>query len=352
MKLNTFLAAMFAVIFLNASGSAQVVTVNGSGISEDAAIKDAKRAAVEKVIGARIVSDSLMVDSELIFDAVKSRTQGYVTSCTVVEKKSLNGLITVTAQVDVADAPGSALMKDVELVMSLNDPRLGVVVEYYGDDGGELYKKYPVQVEAAVREELLKRGFTHLVDARGEIDYIIVGRLTVGKAQEIKLPNWRNISGDNFQTVDTGLSRSTATLDCKLKKFDTDEVIGEFHADGVGSDATGNEVSAQAVRSLATSAAEQVRGILSREASKVFSGVKVVVNASDGQKVLELEEILRQTQGVKDIHVRSFRNGQCIVDVDTDLTPQNLYRTLVHAAGDSFPVKLSGFSSITLEISI
>ena len=352
MKLKTFFAAMFAVIFLNVSASAQVVTVQGSGLSEDAAIKAAKRAAVEAVVGTLIKTHAMSLDSELVFDAIQTRTQGYVTSCTVVEKKSSGGLMIVTAQVDVADTPDSALMKDVELVMTLNDPRLSVVVEYYGDDGGELYKKYPVQVEAAIREELIKRGFTHLVDARGEVDYIVIGRLTVGKAQEIKLPNWRNISGESFQTLDTGLSRSTATIDCKIKKVDTDEVIGEFHAQSDGSDATGNEVSAQAVRSLSTSTAEQVRGLLSREASKVFSSVKITVHTNDGQKVLELEEILRQTQGVNNVYVRSFRNGQCIVDVDTDMTPQNLYRALIQTAGDRLPVKLSGFSSITLEISL
>ena len=201
------------LILMNVSVSAQVVTVQGSGVSESAAIKDAKRVAVEKVIGARIQSNSLMIDSELVFDAVQSRSAGYVTSCEVISKKSSGGFVEITARVDVSDEPGSALMKDIELVMTLNDPRLGVVVEHYGDDGGETFKKYPVQVEAAIREELLKRGFTHVVDARGEVDYVIIGRLTVGKAQEIRLPNWRNINDDEYKLIDTGLSRSRAELE-------------------------------------------------------------------------------------------------------------------------------------------
>ena len=347
-----FFATLAAIFFITTSVNAQVVTVKGNGLSEDAAIKDAKRAAVEQVIGTAIQSRAMTVDSELIFDAIQSRAQGYVTSCEVVDKTSSGGLITVTARVDVADAPDSALMKDVELVMTLNDPRLGVVVEHYGDDGGETFKKHAVHVEAVIREELIKRGFTHVVDARGEVDYVIVGQISVGKAKEVRLPDWRNISGGDFKTLDTGLSRSTATLDCRLKKFDTDEVIGEFRSQSDTTDATGNEVTAQTVTQLAADAAQQVRSILSREASKVFSSVKIIVHTFDGEKVLALEEILHQTQGVNNVHVRTFRDGQCIVDVGTDLTPQNLYRALVHAAGDKFPVKLSGFSSITLEISL
>lgn len=352
MNWKNFLIVTAMLIFMNTSASAQIVTVQGSGISESAAIKDAKRVAVEQVIGTRIKSDSLMIDSELVFDTVQSRSAGYVTSCEVIEKISSGGLVEITARVNVSDEPNSALMKDIEMVMTLNDPRLGVVVEHYGDDDGETFKKYPVQVEAAIREELLKRGFTHVVDARGEVDYVIIGRLTVGKAQEIRLPNWRNINDDEFRTLDTGLSRSRAELDCKIKKFDTDEVIGEFHTNGEGTDATGNEVSGQAVRIMASDAAQQVRGILNREASKVFSSVKILVRTDDGEKILTLEEILHQTQGVNSVYVRSFKGGQCVIDVGTDLLPQNLYRALTQAAGDYLSLNMTGFSSITLEISL
>ena len=349
---KNFFAAMFAVFFLSTTAFAQVVTVQGSGASESAAIKDAKRAAVEKVIGSRVKSDSLMLDSELIYDAVQSRSAGYVTSCEVIKKNSDGGLITITARVNVSDEPGSALMKDIEMVMTLNDPRLGVVMEYYGDDGGETLRKYPAMCEAAIREELIKRGFTHVVDRRGDVDYVIIGRLSVEKARGVRLPSWHDINGDEFKTLDTGLSRSVSTVDCKIKKFDTDEVIGEFQAKGDGLDATGNEVSAQAVSLMASSAAAQVRSILSREASKVFSSVKILVSTFDGDKILALEEILHQTQGVENVYVRSFSGGQCVIDVGTDLTPQNLYRALVHAAGSSLSMQMTGFSSITLNISL
>lgn len=352
MKLKKFLITTVALIFMNASASAQVVTVQGSGGSEVDAIKDAKRNAVEKVIGTKIQSESLMIDSELVFDAVQSRSSGYVTSCEVIDKKTSGGFVEITARVNVSDEPDSALMKDVEMVMTLNAPRLGVVMEHYGDDGGLTFQKYSAMCEAAIREELIKHGFNHVVDQKGDVDYVIVGRLSVGKAQEVKIPSWRNIGGNDFTSLDTGLSRSVSTVDCKIKKFDTDEVIGEFQAKGDGMDAMGNEVSAQAVSQMASSAAQQVRSILSRTASNIFSSVKLFIKTDDGDKVLELEEIIRQTQGVKGIHVRSFRGGQCIIDVDTDLTPQNLYRFLTQAAGNTLPLQLQSFSSITLEIAL
>ena len=352
MKLKNFFAAIAALLLLSGSATAQVVTVRGSGVSESDAIKDAKRTAVEQVIGTRIQSNSLMIDSELIFDVVQSRATGYVTSCEVLKKNLSDGLVEITARVDVSDEPGSALMKDVELVMNLNDPRIAVAMEHYGDNGGITFKKYSARCEAAIREELIKRGFTHVVDRQGEVDYVILGRLSVGAAQEIKIPSWRTIGGNDFTPLDTGLSRSVSTLDCKIKKVDTDEVIGEFQATGNGLDATGNEISAQAVSLMASEAAQQVRSILSREASKVFSSVKIYVKADDGDKILALEEILRQTQGVNEIYIRSFKGGQCIIDADTYLSPQTLYRALTQAAEGSLSLQMTGFSSITLEISL
>ena len=356
MKINLkkfFVATAMTFSLMSSAVNAQVVTVQGSGISESAAIQDAKRTAVEKVVGTAIKSDSMMVNLEFVYDAINARTQGYVNSCEVIDKKISDGTFTITARVDVSAEPNSSLMKDVELVMSLNDPRLAVVMEHYGDDGGETFKRYSEMCAAAVRNELAKRGFTHVVENPVNIDYIIVGNLTVGKDKNISLPSWRSISDDNLKMVDTGLKKSQSVMDCKIKKFDTDEIIGEFHATGqnINSSAV-DELDNQAVIQMAESAAKNVREIFNREASKVFSSVKVFAQTNDAEKILQLEEILRQTQGVTSVYVRNFSNGRCIVDVGTDLSPQNLYRVLSATAKDNFKLNLKNFSSTTLEFSI
>ncbi len=354
MKLKKFFLSATVIFSLMSSlANAEVVTVQGSGISESAAIQDAKRTAVEKVVGTAIKSDSMMINLEFVYDAINARTQGYVNSCEVIDKKISDGTVTITANVDVSAEPNSSLMKDVELVMSLNDPRLAVVTEHYGDDGGENFRRYTEVCSQAIRNELTKRGFSHVVESPVNIDYVIVGNLSVSKSKNIVLPSWKNISSDDFKTVETGLSKSEAILDCKIKKFDTDEIIGEFHAVGKNIDSSLNEVmDNQAVAQIANSAAQQVREIFNREASKVFSSVKVFIQTNDEEKIMQLEEILRQTQGVTSVYVRNFSNGKCTVDVGTHLSPQNLYRALSAIAKENFNLQLKSFSSTTLEISV
>ena len=235
--------------------------------------------------------------------------------------------------------------------MSLNDPRIRVELENYGDDGGEAFQKYPAMLKAQIREELIRRGFTHVVDGAGDADYIIDGQLTVGKAKAIRLPVWGDIGGAEFKTADTGLSKSTAALDCRIKKVSTDELIGEFHAQSGGNAAAGDDVSSQAVMQLASDAAQQVRKLFNREASKAFKSVKITAAVGDGDKVLQLEDALRQLDQVDSVYVRSFNGGKCIIDVGTDLAPQQLYQ-LLKASSGGLSLTLSGFSSVTLELGV
>ena len=353
MKWKKILMSAVAIFALAAPvANAEVVTVNGMGISESAAIQDAKRNAVEKVVGTYLQSVSKMQDMELVFDAVNTRTQGYVKSCNVISKKNVGDTVEIVAQVDVSSEPGSEFMKDIEVVMNLNDPRLAVVIEHYGDDGGENYRRYAEMCASAIRNELIKRGFTHVVESPTNVDYVIVGNLTVSKGRNITLPNFSDLSKPQMTQVETGLSKNEAIMDCKIKKVDTDEIIGEFHATGSNVGSAQGELDNQAVVKLAGNAAQEVRALFNREASKVFSSVKVIAQSNDGEKLMQLEDYLRQTQGVTGVFVRSFSGGKCIIDVSTDLSPQNLYRVLSVTTKNELPLKLQGFSSTVLEISI
>lgn len=352
-KLKKALIAMITAFSLAMpTASAKVVTVDGTGITEDAAIKDAKRIAVEQVAGTSVRAISLTVDLELVFDAINSRTQGYVNSCKVLSKKYDGDVITVTAQVDVSDEPSSSLMKDVEVVMALNDPRLAVVTEHYGDDGGEMYKRYAVMCTAAIREELVKHGFTHVVDNPVNVDYVVLNNLTVGKGRAISIPSWASISNNNMTKVETGLSKYEAIMDGKIKRTDTDEIVGEFHSSGENINLDEGSLDNQAVAKLAANAAQEVRNIFDREARKVFTSVKVIAQGNNGGKVLQLEEYLRQTSNVSSVYVRSFAGGKCVMDVGTDFSPQNLYRALEAVVKDDLNITLQGFSSTVLEVSI
>ncbi len=353
MNLKKILIGAAAIFSIYAPvANAEVVVVQGSGSTESAAIQDAKRQAVEEVVGVILKSESSMVNFNLVYDAMNVRAQGYVKSFKILNKKKSGEMIDITAQVDISSDQGSELMKDMEVIMSLNDPRLAVVTEYYGDDGGENFKRYAEMCNSAIRQELIKRGFTHVVDKPANVDYIIVGKLTVGKGRAITLPNFNDLSKPQMTQMETGLTKNEAIIDCKIKKADTDEIIGEFHANGSNIGSSSGSLDNQTVLQLAGKAAQEVRTIFNLEASKVFKSVKIVAQSSDSGKLMQLENYLRQVQGVTGVYVRSMSNGKCIIDVSTGLSPQNLHRSLSEVVKNKFPIRLQSFSSTVLEISI
>lgn len=270
-NLTVVLAMMF--ISITSQATAEIVTVSGYGKNESDAIADAKRNAVEQVVGMVLKSRSKTQNFKLVMDTIDTRTQGYINSFKILSKEKDGSYISINAKVDVSNEPNSSLMKDVEMVMLLNDPKMSVEIDYYGDDSTETFKKYPVITATAIHEELIKSGFTHVMDSSNDVDYIIIGKLTVNKSKEIKLPKWSSISDDEVKMLDTNLSKTTATLDCKIKKCSTDEIIGEFHVSGDGMSASDNDIQMEAVSKMASQAAQEVKKLLSREASKAFYSI-------------------------------------------------------------------------------
>ena len=216
-------------------------------------------------------SKSEVKDLEFVKDIIKTRTQGYVNAFEILGKTKSGGNVEIKAKVDVSSTPNSSLMKDVELVMSLNNPKMAVEVEYYDDEEGPTLERHKKMTKTAIHEALIKSGFTHVLDSSEDVDYIIIGNLTVQKNQQIKLPDWNSIGNSGSVTMnDTGFSRTTASLDCTIKKVATDEIIGEFNVREQSMNASDIDIQTQAVSKMAKKAAEEVKKIFNREASKVF----------------------------------------------------------------------------------
>ena len=67
------MVALMTVALTCSSAQAQVVTVTGAGTSEAEAIKDAKRVAVEQVVGALVKSETNVQNYQLVMDTIKVR---------------------------------------------------------------------------------------------------------------------------------------------------------------------------------------------------------------------------------------------------------------------------------------
>jgi len=82
-KLGIMTALLLLPIILFAQ---ETVEVNGVGTNRETAIQDALRQAVALVLGTQVMSETAVENFQLLKDAIKTRTEGYILSSEVIEE--------------------------------------------------------------------------------------------------------------------------------------------------------------------------------------------------------------------------------------------------------------------------
>ena len=104
MKINSILAPIVALsftAFIAMAGESELVEVmvTGIGITQEAAIKAANRAAVQQVVGTIVDATTLVENDELVEDKILTYSPGLVSELKIIgTPKTENGIVTLTAK--------------------------------------------------------------------------------------------------------------------------------------------------------------------------------------------------------------------------------------------------------------
>lgn len=271
--MKKFLVALALLLAINFSASAQEVTVDGFGRDRDEAIKNAERLAVEQVVGAFVDSRTLVENSMVKLDEIYSHAQGYVGDVKILsEGQNSNGLYKVTAKMNVASEPNSALISQLQTVMRLNDPRITVIMLKDDAPAGT----HDEIAETALNDKLLTVGFSHVVDAdivanledarllerlyNGEkglvgvgsslgADYLVLGK-THTNSQNVKLPDYRTGGYREMAMI-----VANADITAKIIRLSTGDIVGTFSVTAKGNDVIKDNAERNATRNSAENAA-------------------------------------------------------------------------------------------------
>lgn len=358
MKINRILCCL---LLASNTALAQVTTVDGVGADKDSAVRDAMRNAVEQVVGTFVDSRTLVDKSAVALDEIYAKSQGFVKDVKIISEMPDAAGYRVTARVDVDSNPNSQLMDRLSMIMMLNDPRIAVVTEYYGDSRGRLREKYPIICEAAMNNKLVELGFNHVVDSgvikdarkqvimnNTETDYMVFCKLDI-TTKGVTLPNYSDITKKGeTPSVATGLIKTLAELDAKVMKTDTQEIIGQFRveADGIMDNADNTEN--QAIKQLGIKAAESLRKVFAMKAANMSNGQKIVVRCKNNDDLIKLEKIIKEIPGIDNAFIRSYANGKGLIEVEGTLKPAQIYKAL-RERSSAF---MENVTENTLEISI
>lgn len=205
--MKKFLSGLFLALLFSGTAAAEVVVVNGSGANRDAAINDAKRNAVEKVVGA-YVSATTIVDSPYVLkDEIYSKAYGFVKDIQVMQE-SAGAVYQVQARVNVDNSPNSQLMNRLETLRVLNNPRISVVITH--NTTGPQSAKYINLCETIITQKLREMGFSKMVDkakvwqkkneGRGEITISKNGGVQTGNGAKADTGSTATSNGKGYVT--------------------------------------------------------------------------------------------------------------------------------------------------------
>lgn len=143
---------------------AKEAAVVGMGDNREAALDDAKRNAVEQIVGTMIDSRSMSEMAVVKLDEIYTKSRGFVKKITVLEEGPAGGAYRVKALIDVDTDPDAKLMDQLTMLMMLNDPRIAVVIKQRPEGNGMSETRYADLCQTIIYEKLLAEGFSHLVD--------------------------------------------------------------------------------------------------------------------------------------------------------------------------------------------
>lgn len=338
------------LLALNNITYAQIADVSGVGEDRDSALRDAKRNAVEQVVGTYINSETLVSQASVVSDEIYAKSVGFITDVRVIDEGKRNGSYYVHAKIDVNTNQNSELMNRIEMIKALGDPRIGVVVFKNAtvSEYGSAEKSYDDITEESVNSKLLSMGFSHVMDANivaklrnssllsslyngdtnllGETGSIGVDVLVLAqsKVDAAKI----NLTQQDGTTVDTQLVRGTADITGKVIMLATGNIQGTFSVRGQGIDISENTANNKALKNASANAAAEVGKILRKKAAKTFDGLQIIASVNDNEKLAELVADLKNLKGVQGVYMREYQNGKAVIDIESNQQLHILLRML------------------------
>ena len=361
-KLLSFAAVLIIALIVNAA-EAKEVTVDGTGTDRDSALRDARRLAVEQVVGTFVDSRTLTKNYMVELDNVYTKSTGFVGKVNILSEGMVNGIYKIRATIDVAENPSPEILQQVQAVMALNDPRIAVAVFKSNSTTHE------EAIESAIMERLITLNFTHVIDpnvvaglhnaqmlndlyngrpvngvgSSFGADFIVLAKSST-TSKEIKIPNFKG------GYLDTGLNNGQTELVAKIIRLDTGDILETFTVEtsGIGEGTTTAE--REALKNMANQAAAKVEEKFRRIGSRSSSGLQIIAITSDYHKVQALASDLRNLPGVQSVYIREHNGGRAILDIDSSQSMDTVILLLSSRSSVNFVIESTSGNTARLRL--
>ena len=339
----------------------------GYGLTKDAAIEQAKRAAVEIGLGAYISSETVVTATSLT-DNIYSKAQGFVKTFKVLsESKGPDGNWEVTISAEVTAILDEVMQDDAALqtlLNSMNRPRIIFLIREEN-----LIDNVPTDfAETKLLSLFFDKGFDvvdrQLVQAlKGEPDYenALSGNVSAAAkvasqlgADIIVIGTAKISSGGIFY----GMTSGQADINGKIVRVDTGDILAVVpNAHGKKPHISPSTAGVNAMNDAAgTLGTEIIRQLIEKWSTAQSNFVKcyIVLKNADFMSYTMFETFLKaQTvSGIRNAYSKSLNDGVAEYEIEFEGKAMDLAMGLSKTQPDGFNIKVTGITGnrITAEI--
>jgi hypothetical protein len=330
------------------------VTVTGSGLSEEEAISDAKRRAVEKGAGAYIYSQSKTDNFVLVKDTILARSAGYVQKFTLIgkPKKTEDGAVELRARV-VVSVKGIVDTWGVvtNLLTEMGRPKIMVSINERIDN----WSQEASTLQTGIENMLLKSGFLLVnskqikaIDRKNMRAAIAANKPDVVQAiakqygAQLFITGTASASSGGVRYISgIRLHRYGAICNVTCFRSDTAQILSSRKDSASQSDRTAGKVAAfRALGICSLRIAPKIRNDILRFWMDVFEGrgeVQLVVEKIKALAYFKLKKALKGVKGVNQVNGK-FASNVATISIQCETNAEKLAEVLAEQFDGVFEI--------------
>lgn len=338
--------------YVDATGMAGIVN-NDTGHARDKALEDARRKAVESVVGVMVDSETLVENFQLVNDRIYSQSAGFICGEKITNERQdqYNYYVTINACVQLGNLEDNLLaigiclrrIGDPRTMLMIAEQNVGENIHGWWDQGSDLSI-----VETKIMEDFGDKGF-QLIDPkvasgnfhvpkaiRGEpspADAVAIGKafsaeyVVIGKALATCKPK------DEY-----GFFNCYANITARIVKVDNGKIIGTATGNGKMAHIEEHESGVKALQKAAGMVAPALIKKVTMRCEKETSGggneVTIQLqNVGSLAKLNAFKKACQQIRGVNAVYQRTFSGGVATIEITYKGRAEDLAEEIERATG-------------------
>lgn len=338
--------------WVDATGMAGIMN-NDIGHARDMALNDARRKAVESVVGVMVDSETLVENFQLVSDRIYSQSAGFICGEKITNERQdqYNYYVTINACVQVGNLENNLLaigiclrrIGDPRTMLMIAEQNVGERVHGWWEQGSDLSI-----VETKIMEQFGTKGF-QLIDptvASGNIRVAQAIRgepdpndaVQVGKAYDAEYVVIGKAVATCKPIDQYGFYNCYANITARIVKVDNGKIFGTATGSGKMAHIEEHESGVRALQKAAEQLTPALIKSVTQRCEKETSGggneiTVELSNVSSLGKLSAFKNACQNIRGVNGVTQRQFRAPNAVIEIKYNGRAEDLAEALENSAG-------------------